>query len=74
MYQVWQEDRLAKAMLLQWLLYALYFVIYDCIFPKYILSYLILSNILLVKPCKNQKTKEEKWLTVEAVPSAFQKL
>ena len=23
-------------------LYALYFVIYDCIFPKYVLSYLIL--------------------------------
>ena len=42
---VWQEDSLVKAMLLQWRmhsqLYALYFVIYDCIYPKYILSYLI---------------------------------
>ena len=31
-------------------LYALYFVIYDCIFPKYILSYLI-SAQRMVREC-----------------------
>ena len=43
-------------MSLQWrmhqFIYALYFVRYDCIFPKYILSYLILHQ-LLVKAAEN---------------------
>ena len=39
-------------------LYALYFVIYDCIFPKYILSYLILPHLPTGYSSKKLKTKK----------------